>query len=300
MTNETEKTKRIILYIGVDNAFFESIQENFKRLYPSVEAEFQQLSTTDDKVIQSYVLKIQEVRPKIIMMDFAQNEKAMLHLARLWKRQNFYQDIPIVGLINYSQGKGAVVKAAMTKIPCIHIKSLEYESLVYNMIMLGFPKFIENHGFAMAKLNDSIHCYQICKVGLVNENFFKIESDHQLRPKQVIKVENFWYRQNIIRSAMMMCVDQSQKNTYYNFKYGQVLQMAHADPVEATDNLTSEEFEEQQAKRQELVEESRYKLRKWVGENEFNSKPKFLKAYVVDKSGVFFDLKPQTDLITMN
>ena len=72
--------------------------------------------------------------------------------------------------------------------------------------------------------------------------------------------------------------------------------MAHADPVESTDDLTAEEFEEKQIKRQGIVEESRYKLRKWLGENEFNSKPKFLKAYVIDKSGVFFDLKPQTDL----
>lgn len=295
-SDKTEKTKGIILYIGGDSAFFENIQENFKRIYPSIEVEFQQLEATDEKVIQSYVLKIQELRPKLIMIDFAQKEKAMLHLARLWNRQNFYQKINVVGLVNYTQGKNLVVKAVMAKIQCVHIKSLEYESLVYNMVLLGFKKFTENHGFAMAKLKDAIHCYQTCKVGLVNENFFKIESDYQMKPKQVLKVENFWSRQGIIRSGVMMCVDQSQKNTYYQYKYSQVLQMAHADPVVATDDITPEEYEEKQNKRQELVDESRYKMRKWIGENEFNSKPKFLKAYVIDKKGVFYDLKPQTDL----
>lgn len=294
--NSVEKQVGHVLYIGNDGAFFDNVKEQFKRLYPSVPAEFEQLTSNDPKIIQSYILKIGEIKPRLILLDFGQDEKAMLHLARLWTRQNFYQDIPIVGLCDYTQGKKLVIKAVMTKIPCIHIKSLEYESLIYNMVLLGFNKFVENHGFAMAKLDDAIHAYQTCKLGLANENFFRIESDYQMKPKQVMRVSNFWSRENIIKSNLVMCVDQTQKNIYYNYKYSQVLQMAHADPVEATDNLSPEEFEMKQQKRQEIVEESRYKIRKWIGENEYHSRPKFLKAFIIDKAGVFYDIKPLTDV----
>lgn len=291
-----DKTAGIILYIGGDSPFYENIKENFRKLYPSITVEFEQLYSTDDKVIQSYMNKITEIKPKLLVLDFSQNEKGMLHLARLWQRQNFYYSIPVVGLCDFNQGQNFVIKAIMTKIACIHIKSLEYESLIYNMVLLGFNKFTENHGFAMAKLSDMIHSYQVCKINLINENFFKIESDFQMKPKQVLRLTNFWDRNNIVKSNLMMCVDQSQKNIYYNFKYTQVLQMAHAEPVEATDDMSPEEFEEKQQKRQELVEESRYKLRKWINENELNSRPKLLKCYVIDKSGTFFDMKPMTDL----
>lgn len=292
---DNEKSTAIILYIGLDLSFFQTVQEHFRRLYPSITCEFESIGSEDEKVIQSYLLKIREIKPRLILMDFSQNERPTLHLARLWSRQNFFNTIPVVGLCDYKQGKKTVVRSILTKIPCTHIKSLEYESLIYNMVLLGFNKFAESHGFAMAKLDDPIHCYQACIVSLINDNFIKIESDYQMKPKQVLRLPNFWTRNKIVKSDLVMCKDQSQRNNYYNFKYNQVLQMAHVDPIDDAEALDPAELEDKQNKRLELVEESRHRLRKWITDNEYNSKPKFLKALIYDKKGILFDLKPLTD-----
>ena len=57
----TDKNSGLILYIGGDGSFYQNIQENFKKLYPSVNTEFEQVHSDDEKIIQSYVLKIQEM-----------------------------------------------------------------------------------------------------------------------------------------------------------------------------------------------------------------------------------------------
>lgn len=296
--NDKEINKKVgsILYIGSDASFFDTIKVEFKKMYPSVPAEFKQLESDKPEIIQSYILKIGELKPRLLLIDFSQNTPSMLHLARLWTRQNFYQEIPVIGLCDYGQGKNMVVKAVMTKVPCVHIKSLEYESLIYNMVLLGFNKFLESHGFAMAKLDDAIHCYYTCKVGLINSNFMRIESDYQMQPKQVIRVKNFWSRENILKSDLVMCVDQSQRNIYYNYKYTQALQMAHANPVETRDDTTPEELQLKQEKRQKTIIQSRSYMQKWIEHNARISRPKFLKAFIIDKTGVFYDIKPQTDI----
>ena len=292
---EKDKAVSKIVYIGGDENFFINIQEKFRELFPSIETDFERFHSTDDKVIQSYILKIREIKPKLVLIDFSQNDRAMLHITRIWKRQNFYQDINFIGLSDYKQNRSMVVKAIMTGMACIHIKSLEFESLIYDIAIMAFPGQIENHGFATAEMNDPIHAFYPCKLSLINENFLRFESSVPLKAKQVVRLHTYWDRQKIIRSNLMMCVDQSQENLYYNYKYNQILQMAHAEPVQQTDNMTKEDFEEKQLKRQEIVQESRYKLRKWVLDNQLNSRPKYLKAYVIDKSGIFFDMQPLAD-----
>jgi len=59
--------------------------------------------------------------------------------------------------------------------------------------------------------------------------------------------------------------------------------------------MTKDDFDARQAKRLETVTESRHKIVKWLKGNQNNSRPKFLKAYVIDKDGHFFNNQPLTD-----
>lgn len=298
MTSDKEnKEKSIskILYIGGDKAYFENIKLKFKEFYPGVTTEFEYLDAKDSTIIQSYILKVREVRPKIVLLDYSENEKHVLHLTRVIARQNFYTKIIPMGLCDYKQSKSIIVRAIMTTMPCVHIKSSEYEAICYDIVSLAFPENLAPHGFATAELNDEIHAFHPCKISLINENFFRIESSHALNAKQVFRLMNYWANKRIVRSSLVMCVDQSQENLYYNYKYTQVLQMAHADPVEQTDDMTQEDYEEKQLKRTETVEESRYKLRRWLTSNADNSRPKFLKVYAIDKEDHFYNFKPATD-----
>jgi len=292
---EEEKVVPKIVYLGGDLTYFENLKEKYNELYPSIEVEFQQSIEKDDAKIQSLVLKIRLSRPKLVIIDLSQNDRAYLHLIRIWMRHNSILKTPVLSLCDYTQGRSMVIKGIMTTAPCIHIKSSELEAVCYDMTLLAFPVLAEDHGFALAELADPIKAYYPAKAAMLNENFIKLESDVPMQAKQQLRVHNYWFRSKILGSNLVMCASQSEENIYYNYNYTQFLQMAHADPVEQTDTMTQEDFNAHNLKRQETMQNSKLNLQKWLTENKKYSRPKFLKAYVVDKAGVFFEDQPLSD-----
>lgn len=292
---ESESKASKILYIGEDKTFFGNLEQKYRALVSSVDCVFEQVFSDDEAEIQSFVLKVRNERPKIVLIDFSKNDKAFLHLARVIARQNTLRPMKVMGLCEYKQAKTHVIRGIMTTINCMHVKSSEFESLIYDINVLAFPDKAADHGFATAQMNDHVKAFHPAKVSMINNNFIRIESDYQMSPKQMVRVNNFWHRENILKSTLTMCADQTQENVYYNYKYTQVMQLAHADPVEQTDNMTKEDFDKAQAERAETMENSKRLLGKWLKDNSGNSSPKFLKAYIVDKEGSFFDNQPQTD-----
>jgi hypothetical protein len=290
-----EKITHQIIYVGRDTGYFEDIRDKYKELSPSVEVVFEQINQSESKKIQSLILKIRTVKPKLIIVDLSEHSEAMLHITRVWMRHNFHTEINFMGLCEYSQGRSMVVKAIMTTMACVHVKSNELESICYDINILAFPDKVENHGFATSQLHDSIKAYYPAKISMINENFLKMESNFSMNPKQQMRIHNYWFRSSVMGSNLMVCSDQSTENLYYNYKYGQLLQMVHKDPVHQTDNMEQTAFDELKEERAELVKESKRKLIKWIIRHQKHSKPKFLKALVVDKEGLFYDDQPLTD-----
>ncbi|MBD64714.1 MAG: hypothetical protein CME62_05880 [Halobacteriovoraceae bacterium] len=283
-----------ILYFGHDLEYFKSFKEKYQELC-SIDVEFQSEQISSDSEVQSLINTIRNLRPKVVMLDFSKNAIAMLHLARLWARQNKVIDCLLIGLSDYNQGKSMVIKSIMAKLPCVHVKSSEFEAVVHDVNALIFPSLVEDHGFATAEMSDNIKAYYPAKASLINENFLKIESDISLQPKQQVRIHNHWTRSNIMLSTLMMCHSQSQENLYYKYDYSQVLQMAHADPVEATADMSKEEFDKLQTQRENDLNQSKSQLNRWIKEHQKFSRPKFLKALIVDKEGHFYDNRPLTD-----
>lgn len=284
-----------ILYIGEDKTFFGNLEQKYREIVTSTDCIFEQVFAQEESEIQSFVLKVREEKPKHILIDFSKNDKAFLHLARVIARQNKLRPIKIIGLCEYKQAKTHIFRGIMTTIDCMHVKSSEFESLIYDINILSFPEKVAEHGFATAQMNDHVKAYHPAKVSMINQNFIRIESNYQMSPKQMLRINNFWSRSNIVKSTLTMCADQTQENVYYNYKYTQAMQLAHADPVEQTDNMTKADFDKAQAQRAETLENSKRLLGKWLKENSSHSRPKFLKAYIVDKEGSFFDNQAQTD-----
>lgn len=292
---DEEKVTPKIVYIGGDQTYYNNLVEKYKELFPSIEVDFQHAFENDDKKIQSLVLKIKTAKPRLVIIDMGQNENAMLHLIRLWKRHNSLVKTEVMGLCDYTQGRAMVIKAIMTTAPCVHIKSSELEAVCYDITMLAFPLLVEDHKFALAELADPIKAYHPAKAAMMNENFLKIESNFPMQQKQQLRVHNYWNRAKIMGSNLMMCASQSEENIYYNYQYTQFMQLAHADPVEQTPEMTQEDFQALNAKRQEQMQVSKQTVTNWIAQHKQYSKPKFLKALVVDKKGVFLEDQPLSD-----
>lgn len=294
-SDKKEKITYQIIYIGRDVGYFEGIRDKYKELYPSVEVVFEQINESEEKKIQSLILRIRDVKPKLIIVDLSEHSEAMLHISRIWMRHNFHTDINFMGLCEYSQGRSMVVKAIMTTMACVHVKSNELESICYDINILAFPKKVETHGFATAELDDLIKAYYPAKLAMVNENFVKIESNFSMGPKQQVRLHNYWVRNKILGSNLTVCSDQSTENLYYNYKYGQLLQLVHSDPVQQTDDMEPAAFNELKDARADLVDSSKRKLVNWIIRHQKHTKPKFLKALVIDKEGIFFNNRPLSD-----
>jgi len=294
--NSAESKQQKIIFIGSDTTYYKNLELKYKELSSATDIVFEQWPSNEDNIIQSYLIKINDIKPKLVIIDFSNNSKATLHLARCLLRQNSIRKYKIIGVCEYKQSQSLVIQSTMTGIQCTHIKSSEFESICYDINVLSFPEKVQDHGFATAKMEDTIISYHPAKLSLINENYFRIESNFSMQPKQQLHLNNFWSRKKIINSNLFMCADQSEENLYYNYNFTQVLQLAHANPVKQTAEMTQEDFNEAQAKRQESLEDSKFKLRKWVTENANNSRPKFLKCFVIDKDGDFYNNRPLSDI----
>lgn len=284
-----------IFYIGNDLSFVGNLRDYLDNL-SSKKFDFKVLAANDEKKIQNYIHLIMEEKPKIVLIDFSQNLKATTHLCRVWERTNFHIDIPIVGICDNENSTAGLIEVLITsKVKCVQLKSAELDSIAYNILKLGFKDIKKQHEFALAKMDDLVHAFYPAKASLINENFLKIESDLKIQPKQVVRINNFWHNSQVIKSNLFMCVDQTQANIYYSYKYQQIFQMAHVDPVNKAPDMEVEEFDKKNEERKELVVESKHRLNKWLKTKSYDSVPKFLKALVIDKKCVLYKDMPLTD-----
>ncbi len=299
MTDNNENSQSAkILYLGDDAGFFNHLKENFIQVNSAFSnIEFIQEFSEEDQIIQSYIFKISNLRPRLLLIDLTHKEVEYLHLARIWSRLNFYQNIPIIILCSPNQNKSILIKAIASNLRAVHIKSQETDALIYHMLNLAYPEQVKNHGFATAQMRDPIHSYFPAKISMMNSDFFKIESNRNLSDSNVFKLFSYWERSKIIGSGLVKCVDQGHKNVYSNFKNYQVLQLAHQDPLQLqfADEMSAEEIELKKQDRQQRILESRARLDKWIRDNSQFSQPKNVRVLIVDKTHIFYDLKPQTD-----
>ena len=298
MEDKKNETNLKIYYLGQDTSFLNHLKEDFLKLNPELNnIDFSHEFSDQSDAIQSFILKIFQEKPRIVIIDLSQNELDYLHLARVWNRLNYYQEIPLITVCSSTQSKSIITKAIGSSLEAIHIKSQEMEAIIYHIVNLAFPKSIKNHGFATAKMNDPIQCYYPCKLSLISTDFIRVESNRNFTEQSVFKLVSYFEKQNIISSGIVKCIDQGNKNVYSDFSNYQVLQLAHADPLllQFQEDLTPEELEAKKLARQQKILDSRVKLDKWIQDNKQYSHPKNIKVLIVDKKNIFYDLKPSTN-----
>ncbi len=295
---DDEKVKIVqnnIVYIGSDQKFFENVKEQLKKMVKTVDFHFETWFSDDPKVIQSYILKNKEVKPKAFIVDQSLNEDSILHFARTLQRENTLTKVPLLSVIDYSQGKISIFKAVMSKIKCIHVKGQEFEAICYDLLNFVYPDKVENHRFVTAELNEMIRIFHPGKVNIINENFLKCESDFSFELKQPLRLKNFWENRKIIKTDLSMLIKEDQKNIYYDYKFSQVFQLAHAEAVVRTDTMTDDDYNYRQKKRTKDINQSRADLGTWIIENKKYSNPKLIKVLSIDKDHHFYNLQPLTN-----
>lgn len=293
MSKKQNQPEKLITYIGADNVFFQNLKDYIAQKHSNLAVTFNKYFSVDEKEIQSFLVRFMEERPLIILIDLSKATQSLLHIARVWERQNFYRKIHIIGLLDYGQTREDLTQALSASLKCVHIKSSELEAVAYSILAFAFQDKFENHGFATAEVDEVINAYFLGKTVKVSSDFIDIESDYNLLPGQEVQVKNYWNANKILRSEFCQLEEQLTGQNYYSYNYYQKLRLLHVDPIEPKEDETDDEIKVRQQKRKELIEEAKFKLKKWVSSNIHDSSPKYFVTFVIDKFGTFFiDNKP--------
>jgi hypothetical protein len=284
-----------IIYVGSDLGYWKTLRSKFGHIYEALPFEFLDIYKTSEHDVQLLIGAIRSHKPKIIFVDFSQSIEQMLHIVRVLSRLNRVDKPFVIGLVDQNQDFHHSQRAILAGVTCVHIKSIELSSLVYNAIAYTYPDKLIPHGFATAKLSDEIAGRIPCMVSIVSKEGIRIESDLNLSIGGTYSIHTHWSNKGIIKSTLADCASSTDEDLYYNFKYAQDFGFQFIAPLILDEDLEQEEAERLEKIHEQELAETTTMLNKWIDANADISNPKRLKTLVIDKELIFYAQDKLTD-----
>ncbi len=287
---------KVILYLGEDEGYWQDLKEGLKN-FKQINFEFNLHYESNPKKIQNFTKLIYDERPRVVFIDLAKNTEQMLHLLRIQSRINSPTNKPtVIALTAYKQGREVVRQAIMAGAQCVHVKSGEVDAVVYDAVCFAFHEVLEDHGFAMAKMDDVVVAYFPAKVSVLSPKGLRLESNFKIRPGEECKLRTFWKNNNIMPSSYMTSGNQESKDLYYNFDYAQELGFEYLDPLVADEDSGQKiDDTKETEEREELIAQAKKRMLDWILAEKPKSRPKTLKTLVIDKELTLYNDQPLTD-----
>jgi hypothetical protein len=296
MADDSEEKKNAfkVIFVGDDKSYFGLIKDKFASDFKAIKLEYEQLYKETGMEIQSLIVDIFKKKPRIIFVDLSKHTSEMLHLARVLARLNSVIKPQIFALADYNQGITPLQRAVIAGVRCVHIKGAELDAVCFDAIAFAFPDKLENHDFAMAKLEDSVNAYIPVKVGIVSTTGVRVESNFPVAPGNQYNLLNFWTNKGLMKSSGTQCKSQIQEGLYYNYDFSQEFAFEYVAPVDKEDK-EPDVIEQLEKERLQVLEESKSRMIDWVKNNPKFSKLKVLKTLIVDKDMTIYKDQPLSD-----
>ncbi|GAB4419973.1 MAG: hypothetical protein OHK0056_30300 [Bacteriovoracaceae bacterium] len=293
-----KKVERLLFYVGTDDAYWKTIFNQYQNIYQSFGFTQKIFREKDPVRLQSLALTILNEVPSIIYLDFSTNREPMLALAQLLTRDNILSSIPVVGLV---ENKEHVKQCLSAGVDFIHVKCGEYHDVIYDPMVLAFPKEVIKPQFALAKFKKDIFLIDDFRVGYISPTSLHVEGNLKLEKDSVIELETSLPK-NIVSSKKFKVRSITEQNLYYDFKYAYDLEIQVLDEP----SMTEDEFDDalgaadeaekaklakkaQLARKQKMLDyeenlkRAKKQLRSWVQDNVTMSAPKSTKVLMVDR-----------------
>lgn len=285
---------RVLLYIGEDMGFWKDLQEGFKA-FKQIPFDFQADFAQEPKKIQNFLVKIHQDKPRVVFIDLSKHTEAMLHLLRAQSRMNSTAKPFIIALTSFNQGEDVIRQAITAGCQCVHVKSGETEAVVYDAMCFAFHSALEDHGFAMAKMNDEVQAFIPAKASVVSSSGLRVESNYKVEPGGGSLLNTYWFEQGILKSKLARMGYQESKDLYYSFTYAQELGFEFVNRLDLPEGMEEQKKEELASKRAQELEASKQAMLKWIQKEKGDSCPKVLKTLVIDKDLTLYTDSPLTD-----
>ena len=286
--------KLLFYYFGDDEAYFRSLQSEFKK-HVKTTIEFHRIYESTESKIQSLFLKIFNQKPACVFFDFSKQTQDYLHLARITSRTPLDHKLVTVGLFDLLSAYETVRESVATGTNLTFIKSAEIYDVVFSVTKLVSPDSIGEHGFATASLSDFLEASIICKVGYLMEGGLHIETDQPLVKGEKILFNHYWLKKRIVPSREVTITDSSTSNLFYQYKSSIDLEFQFIDEYKPAEGMLEADIKQKTDERNEKLTWHKKLLKKWIDDNMISSLEKKAKVLVVDSSFKMFNDSKRTD-----
>jgi hypothetical protein len=286
--------KALILYIGEDEAYFKALESEFQKLAPGAVG-FKKIFETTEPKIQSLFLKVIELQPICILVDFSKLPQEFLHLARLISRTNTLQSVLTVGLLDNLTSNEIIAESLVTGMKLIHFKGPDVYDVVFDITKLILPEKSSEHGFATAALSEDWEAGILCKIGFVENECVHFETDFPLEVGGNLRLAHMWQEKKIIPSRQIQVTSVTEENLYYQFRYGVGAKFKFIDELVHDEDTKEEDAEDREKDRQELIRRSKKQFKSWIEDNQSSSQEKIAKVLVIDRDFHFYQDQKRTD-----
>jgi hypothetical protein len=232
-----------VLYIGIDDGYFQNLEKHFCRIFPDQEFEFVKLWHDEANTFQSIVVKIVKEVPNIAFLDYSASPLKMLTLARSLPRI-LNRGASVIGLWDYLLGTPLLIKESNTTgIPFNHIKSGEFSDIVIQSMFLlkteeGFPR---DH-FSKVEFNESAEYSEAShamRIGFVTNKYIHVEHDLLLPEGKSFTLSGEFKTKLPVKKYKV--IRRLDENYYYNFSYVSDIEFVTEVKVEAKPEETKKE-----------------------------------------------------------
>lgn len=216
---------RLIVYVGYDDGYFDTIKGRYHKQLPKNEFTFHQIKPKDEKHYQKIFVLLAKVKPGVIYLDFSKHRKTQLKLAQLLTRENATKTIPIVGLV---ETKANVRECISSGVTFTHVKCGEYYDVVYDPFVWAYPKEVTAPNFAKAKFTKEADLIDDFRIGYITKDAIHAEGNIELKIGEKIRLDTAIPKSSI-PSKHFIVKNVVDHNLYYDFKYAYELEFVFVD-----------------------------------------------------------------------
>ena len=301
---EKKKRRKLILCIGRDVGYWQSLEQRFQAKYQTLGYEYAQFDIEGDEVSYTDIFfRILEEYPKVVYLDFTSEREAKIRLSQLLYRDNATANIPLIGL---ARDKEEVRKCLSSGASVVHIKCGEFHDVVYTAAYLFDNKTAVCDKFAKARMkNRKVDLIDDFRVGIITQSTMHLEGNLPMKKDQKVSFD-IGIPKNIVPSKNFIVRKVYKENLYYDFTYAYDVDFVIADEP-TYDDLENEERtllegaetdeekekivdtvkrkkDQRKMEYKNLLAQSRKRLKEWVSQNAtYGSLEKNTKILIVDK-----------------
>lgn len=275
-----------ICYVGSDIPYWMSLQAKFQNRcsdLTNVTLNFSVVKFSDKEKAEEVFLKIHRSKWNIVYLDFSKNAKEMMILAQWLAKEASTRSISCIGLIDPLSSPKTLKEVIIGGLKIAHIKSGEFEDVIYDALVLFNADLMEDPPYATANFNQYIKLSQHGRLISIGQNSMQVEGNFILQNGQQIELKTQYSqlvstKNFVVREVKNNSLKYNYLNSYtLSYEYSEPSDVGNAEPKDDADLKAIKE------RVTERVLDAQKKIKTWMTQNYDGSIQEKTRILVVDK-----------------